>query len=68
MDKALFDRVKGYRTSMAVVKEMQLSGLITPDEYAQIGLVLAEKFGLKTSTIFSDIDLICVENRGNMRH
>lgn len=68
MDKALYGKVRGYRTSLAIVKEMQNSGLITADDYEQISLVLAGKYGLKTSTIFSEIDLICVERRGNMRH
>ena len=68
MDKALYEKVKGYRTSLALVKEMQSNGIITADDYEQISLVLAGKYGLKTSTIFSEIDLICVERRGNMRH
>ncbi len=68
MDKALYEKVKGYRTVLAIVKEMQEKGIITADDYAQISLVLAERFGMKTSTIFSEIDLLCVERRGNMRH
>jgi len=68
MDKALYEKVRGYRTSLAIVKEMQESGLITADDYAQISLILAGKYGLKTSTIFSEIDLLCVESRGNIRH
>ncbi len=68
MDKVLYEKVKGYRTSLALVKEMQSNGIITADDYEQISLVLAGKYGLKTSTIFSEIDLICVESRGNMRH
>lgn len=68
MDKALYEKIRDYRTSLAIVKEMQESGIITADDYEQISLVLAGKYGLKTSTIFSEIDLICVESRGNMRH
>lgn len=68
MDKALYEKVKGYRTALAIVSEMQAKGIITADDYAQISLVLVEKFGLKPSTIFSEIDLLCVERRGNMRH
>lgn len=68
MDKALYEKVKGYRTSLAIVKEMLIKGLITADDYAQISCVLAEKYGLKTSTIFSEMDLLCVESRGNIRH
>ncbi len=68
MDKALYEKVKGYRIALAIVKEMRGKGIITADDYAQISLVLAEKFGLKTSTLFSEIDLLCVERRGSMRH
>lgn len=68
MDKALYEKVKGYRTALAIVKEMQEKGIITADDYEQISLALAGKYGLKTSTIFSEIDLLCVERRGNMRH
>lgn len=68
MDKALYEKIRDYRTSLAIVKEMQESGIITADDYAQISLVLAGKYGLKTSTIFSEIDLLCVESRGNIRH
>ena len=68
MDKVLYEKVKGYRTSLALVKEMQSNGIITAEDYEQISLVLAGKYGLKTSTIFSEIDLIFVESRGNMRH
>lgn len=68
MDKALYEKVKGYRTALAIVNEMQAKGIITADDYARISLVLAGKYGLKTSTIFSEIDLLCVESRGNIRH
>ena len=54
MDKVLYEKVKGYRTSLALVKEMQSNGIITADDYEQISLVLAGKYGLKTSTIFSE--------------
>ena len=68
MDKALYEKVKGYRTSLALVKEMQSKGIITADDYEQISLGLAGKYGVKTATIISEIDLISVERRGNMRH
>ena len=68
MDKVLYEKVKSYRTSLALVREIQSKGIITADDYEQISLVLAGEYGLKTSTIFSEIDLLCVEHRGNMRH
>ncbi len=68
MDKALYEKVKGYRTSLAIVKEMQNSGLITADDYAKVILALAEKYGLYLGTIFSEIDLLYVDGNGNIRH
>ena len=66
MDKELFDRVKGFRTSVAVVKGMLSNGLISENDYAVICTVLAKKHGLKSSTIFSEMDLIIVGNNGNI--
>ena len=66
MDENLYRKVKEYRTAMAVIREMLTGGLITNSDYAVICTVLAEKTGLKSSTIFSDIDLISMGNNGNI--
>ena len=66
MDREIYDKVKGYRTSVAVVKEMVTNGLISEDDYAVICTVLAGKHGLKSCTIFSEMDLIIVGNNGNI--
>lgn len=68
MDKALYEKVTEYRTALAVTKEMLTKGIISDEDYAVICTVLAEKCGLKSSTIFSEIDLISAEDHGNIRH
>ena len=68
MDKDLRARIADFRISITVVKEMLSKGLITRDEYAIICTVLASRYGLKNSTIFSDIDLICTGRDGNIGH
>ena len=51
-----------------MVKEMLSKGLITDAEYGTICTVLAGRFGLENSTIFSDMDLITLADDGNMHH
>lgn len=66
MDKQLYKRVKDYRIALAVVREMLTAGVITENDYGIICTVLAEKYGLKSSTIFSEIDLIYGKSDANM--
>lgn len=68
MDKELYEKVKGYRTAVSVIKELLGRGLIDEGEYGVICTILAEKYGLRSSTIFSDIDLISAGTVGNIRH
>jgi hypothetical protein len=68
MDKGLREKVTGYRIAMSLVKEMLSRGLVREDEYAVICTILAARFGLGTSTIFSDIDLITADTGGNIGH
>lgn len=44
--------VRIYRTVMSIIKEMLRRGLISADDYAKIDTKMAEKYGLKSSTIF----------------
>lgn len=66
MDKRLFEKVKAYKTGLALMKEMRSAGIITDEDYRIMCTVLAEKHGLKSSTIFAEFDLISVENNGNI--
>ncbi len=68
MDKILYEKVKAYRASLAIIKEMRSIGIISENDFAKVSLVLAEKHGINPSTIFSEIDLLYVDGNGNIRH
>ena len=52
MDNALFRRLLLYRATMAAVKIMLDSGLISDEEYAVTDTIIAEKYGLNSSVIY----------------
>lgn len=52
MDDALFRRLLLYRATMATVKIMLDSGLISDEEYAVTDTIIAEKYGLNLSVIY----------------
>lgn len=52
MTEQLTRKVAAYRTAMSIIKEMLQKGLISADDYAKIDTKMAEKYGLKSSTIF----------------
>ena len=52
MDKAVFDRVVRYNTTMAMVRRMLSLCLISEDEYAQIDRIIANENGLDLSVIY----------------
>ena len=68
MNKELAEKIVAYRTAMAVVAEMLSKGIITAEDYGVIDTKMAEKYGLKSSTIFRANDLIYSETAGNIRH
>ena len=52
MDNALFRRLLLSRTTMAAVKIMLDSGLISDEEYAVSDTIIAEKYDLNSSVIY----------------
>lgn len=52
MDDALFRKLLLYRATMATVKIMLDSGLISDEEYAVTDTIIAEKYGLNSSVIY----------------
>ena len=52
MDDALFRRLLLYRATMATVKIMLDSGLISDEEYAVSDTIIAEKYDLNSSVIY----------------
>ena len=52
MDNTLFRRLLLYRATMAAVKIMLDSGLISDEEYAVTDTIIAEKYDLNSSVIY----------------
>ena len=52
MTEELARKVRAYRTAMSIIGEMLKKGLISDEDYAVIDTKMAEKYGLKSSTIF----------------
>ena len=52
MDDALFRKLLLYRATMATVKIMLDSDLISDEEYAVTDTIIAEKYGLNSSVIY----------------
>ena len=55
MDNHLYERVKDYKIAVSVAREMLSTGIISEEDFGIICTVLAEKFGVKLSSIFSEI-------------
>lgn len=68
MDEGLYKNVRKYKTALALTREMLSVGIITVAEYGILCTVLAEEYGLKSSTIFAEIDFISGCTDGNIRH
>lgn len=68
MDEGLYKNVREYKTALVLMREMLSAGIITVTDYGILCTVLAEKYGLKSSTIFAEIDLISGCTDGNIRH
>jgi hypothetical protein len=56
-----------YKTSMAVFKEWLAEGVISESDLLAIDTMLAQKYGLSSRSIFLENDLLCKENRANIR-
>ncbi len=68
MDEGLYKNVREYKTALALIREMRSAGIISIADYGILCTVLAEKYGLKSSTIFAEFDLISGCTDGNIRH
>ena len=66
MDINLYAKVKEYNTALAVIREMRSTGIITDEDFGIICIVLAEKYGLSSCSIFAGIDLITARTDGNI--
>ena len=52
MTEELRNRIIQYRTAMSIIKGMLREGIIDEEDYRQMDSIIAEKCGLKSTTIF----------------
>lgn len=66
MEAELRSRVQRFRESVSVIREMLEKGVLTPEEALALQTKMAEKNGLRSSSIFLDNTLIYTDTDGNM--
>jgi hypothetical protein len=59
-------KIQAYQSAMAQAKIMQNKGLIDHTDIVLVESELAKKYGLKSGSIYREIDLINVAFRANM--
>ena len=65
-DQELQSRLTAYRASMSLAEDMWVHGIITDCEYRKIDRIIADKYGLDSSTIFCRNPLIISQYYGNI--
>lgn len=61
-------RLESYLASMLQAKRMLSMGILTPEDYAIIDTIMADKFSISLCSLYRGIDLIYSGFRGNMSH
>ena len=61
-------RLERYLASMLQAKRMLSMGILTPEDYAKIDTIMAEKYGISSCSLYRGINLIYGGFRGNMSH
>lgn len=61
-------RLERYLASILHAKRMLLMGILTPEDYAIIDTITAEKYGISSCSLYRGIDWIYSSFRGNMSH
>lgn len=68
MNDSYRERLEQYLASMLQAKQMLSMGILTPEDYATIDTIMAEKYGISSCSLYRGIDLLYGEFRGNMSH
>ena len=55
--------ITDYKTAIATFKQWHYQGAITLDDLLHINQLVAAKYGLSSSSLFLDRDLLCKEKR-----
>lgn len=66
MNNAYRNKLESYLASMLQAKKMLSMGILTPDNYAVIDTIIADKYGVSSCSIYRGIDLIYHKFNGNM--
>ena len=61
-------RLEQYLSSMIQAKQMLSQGIISPQDYAGIDTIIAEKYGLESCNLYRGINLLYDEVGGTMSH
>ena len=61
-------RLESYLASMHQAKQMRAMGILTPEGYAVVGTISAEKYGISSCSLYRGMDWIYGGFRGNMSH
>lgn len=62
------ERLEQYLASTLQAKQMLSMGILTPEDYAMIDTIMAEKYGISSCSLYRGIDLLYDGFRGNMSH
>ena len=68
MNDAYRAKLENYLASILQAKKMLLQGILTPEDYAKIDTIIAEKYGISSCSLYRGIDLIYSGFNGNMSH
>jgi len=68
MDNGYRTNLESYLASMMQAKKMLSEGILTPEDYAKIDTIIADKYGVSSCSLYRGIDLILCGFNGNMSH
>lgn len=68
MNNSYRANLESYLASMLQAKKMLSMGILTPEDYAVIDTIIADKYGISSCSIYRGIDLIYSGFRGNISH
>lgn len=66
MSNAYRTRLESYLASMLQAKRMLSTGILTPEDYAKIDIIIAKKYGISSCSLYRGIDLLYASFSGNM--
>ena len=58
MNDAYRAKLESYLASMMQAKKMLLQEILTPEDYAKIDTIIAEKYGISSCSLYRGINLI----------